>query len=309
MRLETRQFNDHIWYIDNGLLDAAGVGTTYVVRGDQIAIVETGTSRCASNVLDGLQRLQIDPSDVRHIVLTHIHMDHAGGTGTLLKAMPEAQVYIHSRTAEFLTDPSRLVASAERALGDLFTLHGTVEMVDQERVVHADDLRLDLGRGVVLRAVATPGHSPDHLAYYDESSRCLFTGDAIGINVPAGDYIGPVTPPPALNLEAQRATFTLLQQMQIDTLLFSHYGPSSVSPQQVIPQLQERFEELAHLVRNQWEAGHVDHDAIIRTTLERTGSSQAIDGHTRWLMAGWVEMSIKGLVVFFERQAKQARQG
>ena len=144
MRLETRQFNDHIWYIDNGLLDAAGVGTTYVVRGDEIAIVETGTSRCASNVLDGLQRLQIDPSNVRHIVLTHIHMDHAGGAGTLLKAMPEAQVYIHSRTAEFLTDPSRLVASAERALGDLFTLHGTVEMVDQERVVHADDLRLDL---------------------------------------------------------------------------------------------------------------------------------------------------------------------
>ena len=127
MRLETVQLNDHILYLDNGLLDAPGVGSTYVVRGDEIAIVETGTSRCAPQVLEGLQRLGIKPADVRHIVLTHIHMDHAGGTGSLLPAMPEASVYIHSRTAKYLTEPTDLLASAQRALGPIFALHGTVD--------------------------------------------------------------------------------------------------------------------------------------------------------------------------------------
>lgn len=153
MQLETVQLSEHIAYLDNGLLGATRTGSTYVVRGDEIAIIETGTSSSAPHVLDGLRRLGIHPADVRHIVLTHIHMDHAGGTGTLLPAMPEARVYIHSRTAKYLVDPSELVVSAERALGPLFSLHGTVVPVPAERIVFADDLRLELGRGVALRAI------------------------------------------------------------------------------------------------------------------------------------------------------------
>lgn len=304
MQLETVQFNDHISYIDNGLLDGAGVGSTYLVRGDELAIVETGTSRCAPNVLNGLQRLGVKPTDVRHIVLTHVHMDHAGGTGTLLQAMPEARAYIHSKTAQYLVDPAKLVASAERALGELFPLHGPVEPVAAERIVHADDLRLDLGRGVVLNAVYTPGHSPDHLAYFEENSRCLFTGDSLGIVVPASDYAGPVTPPPAFKLAEQRATFEKLRGMEIDTLLFSHYGPSPLAPRPTIDRLHERFEQLVELVRSGWEAGHVDHDAILRAML---GKATA-DDHSQWLMAGWIEMSINGMVLFFERQAQKARE-
>ncbi|HEX6292269.1 MAG TPA: MBL fold metallo-hydrolase [Herpetosiphonaceae bacterium] len=304
MRLETVQFNDHIAYIDNGLLDAAGVGSTYLVRGDELAIVETGTSRCAPNVLDGLRRLGVDPGDVRHMVLTHVHIDHAGGTGTLLHAMPEARVYIHSKTAQYLSDPSKLLASAERALGELFPLHGLLEPVPAERIVHADHLRLDLGRGVVLRAISTPGHSPDHLAYFDESSRCLFTGDSLGIVVRASDYAGPVTPPPAFKLADQRATFERLLALEIDTLLFSHYGPSAQPPRDTIEMLRERFERLVALVHTAWEAGHVDHEAIIRTMIGRPPS----DSHTQWLMEGWVEMSINGLTLFFERQAAKARE-
>jgi glyoxylase-like metal-dependent hydrolase (beta-lactamase superfamily II) len=304
MQLEVVQFNDHIAYIDNGLLDGVGLGSTYLVRGDELAIIETGTSRCAPNVLDGLRRLGVDPAELRHIVLTHVHMDHAGGTGTLLQAMPEARAYIHSKTAPYLIDPSKLIVSAQRALGELFPLHGQVEPVAAERIVHADELRLDLGRGVVLRAIPTPGHSPDHLSYLEESSRCLFTGDALGIVIPSADYAGPVTPPPAFKLADQIATFEKLRGLAIDTLLFSHYGPSPRDPRTTIALLHERFEQLLALVQTGWQQGHVDHGAIIRAMLGKATT----DSHDEWLMAGWIEMSINGLVLFFERQAQKARE-
>lgn len=304
MELPVAQFNDHIAYLDNGLLDTVGFGSTYVVRGDELAIVETGTSRCAPYVLDGLRQLGHDPAAVRHIVLTHIHMDHAGGTGTLLKAMPDAQVYIHSRTARFLVDPSELLRSAERALGSLFPLHGTVEPVPAERIQPADDLRLDLGRGVVLRAIYTPGHSQDHLAYYDEASGCLFTGDSIGVDIAVSDYVGPVTPPPGVNLAAQRETFAKLRSLEIETLLFSHFGPAAEPPRAVIDRLHEQFEYLVDLVERAWQSGHVDRAVITQQMLagRAFANEQAVA-----VMTGWIEMSINGLIVAFERQARKAQ--
>lgn len=303
MQLAVAHVNDHIAYLDNGLLDTPGFGSTYVVRGDELAIVETGTSRSAPHVLEGLRRLGHDPAEVRHIVLTHIHMDHAGGTGTLLPAMPEATVYIHSLTAGLLVDPAQLLVSARRALGELFELHGPVEPVPAERIQPAEQLRLELGRGVVLRAVYTPGHSRDHLSYFEESSRSLFTGDAIGVNIAASDYRGPVTPPPGVDLAAQRATFAELRALPIETLQFSHFGPAT-PPLELIDDLHEQYEHFVELVEAAWQSGQVDHAALIRQILEqRAPASQ----QAATVMAGWIEMSINGLVVAFERQAKKAR--
>lgn len=303
MQLETRHFNDQMAYIDNGLLDVAGIGSTYVVRGDEIAIIETGTSRCAPYVLAGLDRLGIAPHEVRHIVLTHVHMDHAGGTGTLLPHMPDAQVYIHSNSIPHLVDPAKLLGSAARALNELFPRHGTMEPIPAARIAPADNLRLDLGRGVVLQAIGTPGHSPDHLAYWDAHSGSLFSGDALGIAVPSGNYAGPVTPPPALSLDDQRATFDHLQALPIETILFSHFGPDAQPPQARIAMLRERWERLVNLVQAEWETGAIDHARIVRAMLGGEPGATERD----WALVGWIEMSIRGLVVFFERQAKAAR--
>ncbi len=301
MRLQTGTVNDVITYIDNGLLDTPGIGTTYVVRGDEIAIVETGTSLCAGAILDGLAAIGVRPRDVRHILLTHVHLDHAGGAGVLVSSMPDARVYLHSLTIPHLVDPSRLLPSAERALGDLFAGHGTIVPLSPDLLFPAEALRLELGRGVCIEAVPTPGHSPDHLAYYERSTGALFTGDSIGIVLPAFGFLGPVTPLPAVDLVAQRDTFHRLLQIEIEHLLFSHWGPASEPAHELIRRLQTSFERFDELMRSSLEHGEVDEDAIVQAMLPATPLPPA----GARVIVGWIKMNIKGMQRYYLKQ--QAR--
>jgi glyoxylase-like metal-dependent hydrolase (beta-lactamase superfamily II) len=216
--------------------------------------------------------------------------------------MPEATVYIHSRTAKYLVDPTELLSSAERALGPLFPLHGSVEPVSADRIVYADELELQLGRGVHIRALQTPGHSPDHIAYYETSSRSLWSGDALGISLAAAHFEGPMTPPPAVNVAAQHETFAKLRALDIETLLFSHYGPSNLSPHVHIALQQERYDYFFNLVHEQWKSGQVEADMIVRQMTD----FESIDEQHAWLTEGWVRMSVNGLVLAFERAARKA---
>ncbi len=290
---------DSIAFIDNGLLGIPGVGATYVLRGDEIAIVETGTSLSAPIILAGLEALAIAPKDVRHILLTHVHMDHAGGAGALAHAMPDARVYIHGLTAEHLVDASRLIPSAERALAEMFVRHGTMVPLAPERIVAAQDLRLSLGRGLTVEAVATPGHSPDHLAYSIPEQAALFCGDSIGISLPAHRFIGPVTPPPGFDPVAQRATFEALRRLPLEHLLFSHWGASQDEPHRLIERLYEGFEEFYQCVERAVRAGTVDQDAIARSLLP----PGPLAADSEWLIGGWTRMGVRGIVRHLTKQA------
>jgi len=291
--------NEAISFVDNELLGIPGVGTTYVVRGDEVAIVETGTSLCAPAILRGLAELGVRPEEVRHILLTHVHLDHAGGAGVLVDAMPDAGVYIHSMTAPYLVDPSRLLSSAERALGDLFARHGTIVPLPPEKLVPAEALDLDLGRGVSLRAIPTPGHSSDHLAYYESSTGALFTGDSVGISLPAFGYLGPVTPPPTLDVEAQHATFQELLDLPVEHLLFSHWGPGLDASHDTIRRLRDSFDRFDHLVRDAIARDHVDEPAIIRAMLP----DHPLPSDGEWVITGWLRMNIKGMVRYWTKRA------
>jgi glyoxylase-like metal-dependent hydrolase (beta-lactamase superfamily II) len=282
---------ESIAFIDNGLLGMPRVGITYVLRGDEIAIVETGTSLCAPIILAGLDALGIAPHAVRHILLTHVHLDHAGGAGALAAFMPEARVYIHGQTAEHLVDASRLIPSAERALSEMFVRHGTIVPLAPERIVPAQTLRLSLGRGLTIEAIPTPGHSPDHLAYWIPERRALFTGDAIGLAMPDHHFVGPATPPPGFDPVAQRTTFQTLLQFPIEHLLFSHWGPSRGVSGTVISQLHMRFEQFWERVEREVLAGTLDQDAIVRSMLPH----QPISPDGTWLISGWTRMSIRGI--------------
>jgi glyoxylase-like metal-dependent hydrolase (beta-lactamase superfamily II) len=289
--------DDHITAIDHDLLDLPGIGVTYVVRGDTIALIETGTSLTVPATLAGLEQLGIHPDAVDHILCTHIHMDHAGGAGYLAAALPRARVYINSMTAEHLSDPSKLMPSVRRAVGEeAWALHGDIKPIPPERLVPAENLRLDLGHDVVLEAIATPGHSPDHLSYRDLKSGGLFIGDAAGLVMDDYGLAFPVTPVPTYDLEAQRSTIAMLQQLAPERLYVTHFGPHDDVAFQ-LNRAAEKLEELVTLVGLALDAGDSD-----VAELSRRWVPYPDDGPAAIVARSWSQMSVAGLLRYEERR-------
>jgi len=283
--------DDHITAIDHNLLGIPGVGVTYVVRGEAIALIETGTALTVPHTLAGLERLGVRPEQVDHIICTHIHMDHAGGAGYLAAALPRAQVYIHSMTGEHLVDPLRLLSSVRRAVGEeAWPLHGDMLPLPAERLRPAEQLRLDLGRDVILEAIATPGHSPDHLSFWDRKSGGLFIGDAAGLTMDRWGLAFPVTPVPSYDLAAHRATIVMLRSHAIPRIYVTHHGPHDDVAFQ-LSRAQEQVEGLAALVERALADGAPDVEALAARWLPYPA-----DGPAALVARSWSRMSVAGML-------------
>jgi len=281
----------HITAIDHNLLGIPGVGVTYVVRGEAIALIETGTALTVPHTLAGLERLGVRPEQVDHIICTHIHMDHAGGAGYLAATLPRAQVYIHSMTGEHLVDPARLLSSVRRAVGEeAWPLHGDMLPIPAARLRSAEQLRLDLGRDVILEAIATPGHSPDHLSFWDRKSGGLFIGDAAGLTMDRWGLAFPVTPVPSYDLAAHRATIAMLRSHAIPRIYVTHHGPHDDVDFQ-LGRAEEQVEGLAALV----ERALADGDPDVETLAVRWLPYPA-DGPAALVARSWSRMSVAGML-------------
>jgi glyoxylase-like metal-dependent hydrolase (beta-lactamase superfamily II) len=190
--------------------------------------VETGSGNDVQQVRAGLEALGVGPEDLAHIVVTHIHLDHAGGVGSLAPHFPRATVWVHERGAPHLADPSRLVASSARVFGEdrMRAMFGPVEPVPQDRmrsVVDGDEI--DLGDRS-LRVISTPGHASHHVALLDSGSGGVFVGDALGVFLPDVRILRPATAPPEFDLEQAVADIRRLQKLEPSRILFSHFGPA-----------------------------------------------------------------------------------
>jgi len=298
--MEIFAVDSHIWAIDHELLGLPGVGVTYVVTGEEIALIETGTALTVPQTLAGLDALGIDRAAVRHILCTHIHMDHAGASGHLAAALPNAFVYINSSVAEHLVNPTKLMASVRRAVGEeAWPLHGELLPIPAERIRPAEQLYLDLGRDVVLTAIATPGHSPDHLSYLDHKSGGLFIGDAAGLAMDRWGLAFPVTPVPTYDLEAHRTTIARLRTLNLPRIYLTHYGPHDDVTYQ-LDRAAERLEELVELVNRALADGDPDVAALAARWVPYPE-----DGPAGVVARSWTQMSVAGLIRY-ELKRRQA---
>ena len=197
----------------------------YLVKGVEPALIESGPSSISNEVCRRLNRLGVSPKDVSYILLTHIHIDHAGGAWSLLERMPKARVMLHPQGVRHLIDPSRLYASASKVLGDVLKKWGEVRPVSPSRILEArDGQTVNLG-GLELRFMNAPGHAPHQIAIYDETNRVLFPGEAMGIYYPGIDVIVPASPPPNFDLELAIQTIQKLSNLRVDALCLPHFGP------------------------------------------------------------------------------------
>jgi glyoxylase-like metal-dependent hydrolase (beta-lactamase superfamily II) len=199
----------------------------YLIHGSNPTLVETGPTTSVEPVARSLAALGIAPDALANIVLTHIHLDHAGGVGGLAARFPAATIHVHERGARHLADPARLVASATRVYGEerMARLFGPVEPVPAGRIrALADRDTVDAG-GRVLQVLATPGHASHHVAVVDEGAGVVFTGDALGIHVPDLPVLRPATPPPDFDLDLALRSIHAIRNLRPTTLLFAHFGP------------------------------------------------------------------------------------
>lgn len=217
-----------ISYVDLDFLGVPGIIATAVLHGPGgVALIDPGPSSTLPALHAALARAAIPLRDVRALVLTHIHLDHAGATGTLVREHPALRVYVHERGAPHMIDPARLVASATRLWGsEMDRLWGEVNPVPRESlIVLSGDERIGTG-GRDLDVAYTPGHAAHHVSYYDRASGIAFVGDTAGIRLAAG-FVLPPTPPPDIDLEAWSSSLARISRWSPETLFVTHFGPSS----------------------------------------------------------------------------------
>lgn len=226
-----QQLSDGIVLVDTHYLRPEVAAAYIIVQDGHAAVVETNTSRAVPRLLAALDALDLPVSAVDFVVVTHVHLDHAGGAGELMRHLPEAQLVVHSRGARHLIDPSRLIASATQVYGEatLSRLYGEIVPVPKNRVlVPVDGQVLGLA-GRPLVCLDTPGHARHHLALLDEATRSVFTGDIVGLAypalaTPAGPFIFPTTSPPQLDPDAMRSSIARILAHDPSQLLLTHFG-------------------------------------------------------------------------------------
>jgi glyoxylase-like metal-dependent hydrolase (beta-lactamase superfamily II) len=212
--------------IDTQMAGFPQLNSVYLIASREPTLVEAGSGADELTIAAGLERLGIGAADLAHIVVTHVHVDHAGGAGALLGRFPRATLWIHELGAPHAIDPTRLVASTARTYGEerMRALYGTTLPCPAERVravVDGDAIALGDRR---LEVVYTPGHASHHVALLDDASGALFTGEALGSHLPWADCYRPALPPPETDLELALESIRRMRMRDPSFLLTSHFG-------------------------------------------------------------------------------------
>ncbi len=217
--------------IDTGLMRPAFDAAYLIVENGRGAFLDCGTSHAVPAMLAAAAEAGLAPDDIDWLILSHVHLDHAGGAGALLQHLPNARVVVHPRGAPHMIDPSRLIAGAAAVYGEeeMARSYGSIVPIPAERVdIAHEGHSIDLA-GRKLVCLDTPGHALHHLCLWDEKSRSVFTGDTFGISyreldTPAGIFLFPTTSPVQFDPEPLKTSVQRLADLHPENLFLTHYG-------------------------------------------------------------------------------------
>lgn len=266
-----------VYEIDTLLAGHSGITAAYLILADRPCLIEPGTAGSAPVVQRALSELGVGADDLASVVVTHIHLDHAGGVGDIAALYPQAEIVVHEKGARHLADPSRLMRSARMVWGDaLDTLFGELKPTDSARIRAVEDTGVvDLGGGRRLESHYSPGHAKHHVGLVDSGTGDLYVGDAAGIYIPETADVRPATPPPDFDLDTALASLGRFRDLGPQRLLFAHYGPVT----EVEGTLERSAEELrvwVDAVRDARDRG-LELDHAVAAVVERTKDRYAIN--------------------------------
>jgi glyoxylase-like metal-dependent hydrolase (beta-lactamase superfamily II) len=233
---------------------------TYVLHEEELTIIETSASPSIPYLLKGLEMLGLEAKNIKNIIVTHIHLDHAGGVGLLLEQCPNANVFVHPKGKRHLADPSRLIQGAKAVYREKFDeLFNPILPVPEERLFAMEDGdTIQIGENRTLTFLHTPGHANHHFSIYDSRSKGVFTGDTIGVFYPqlleyGLEFYLPSTSPNQFNPEAMLDSAERLENLNLERVYFGHFGMSE-NPSAVFEQLKQwlpKFVEAGEKMMNE----------------------------------------------------------
>jgi glyoxylase-like metal-dependent hydrolase (beta-lactamase superfamily II) len=261
---------DDVYEIDTRMAGYAGITAGYLILGERPCLVEPGTAGSAPVVRRALTSLGVGAADLSTVVVTHIHLDHAGGVGDIAESYPGAEIVVHEKGARHLASPERLMRSARMVYGDqLDRLFGELKPTEAARIRAVDETGvIDLGGGRRLETHYSPGHAKHHVGLLDSLTGDLYVGDAAGIYIPETADVRPATPPPDFDLDTALTSLKKFGDLRPQRLLFAHYGPVS----EVTETLERSAEELrlwVEIVRGAQDQG-LDVDHAVEMVRDRT---------------------------------------
>lgn len=293
--------------IDTKMHGSEGITGTFLLRGrDRVALLESGPKSSVDHVLEGLQSEGIDKLD--WIVVTHIHLDHAGAAGTLAGRFPEATVAVHPVGAPHLIDPSKLWSSAGRIYGEsMDILWGGIDPLPRDRIKIVEDGDvIDLG-GRTLTAHETPGHAGHHHAFLDDETGYMFTGDALGVSPSGIDAFRPATPPPEFNLEVALASIEKIRRLDPAALWLTHFGPAGTGVEEACGRAADALSRWAVWVERARRSGggleEITAQVRQQASRELEGRLDA-DAAARMEMTTSYRMNVSGYMRYFDKKGK-----
>ncbi len=282
---------------------------SYILTGNKTVIIETGPKCSVKNLLVGLEEIEVETEEVDYVAVSHIHIDHAGGAGTLLHHLPNAKLLLHEKGAPHLISPEKLWNQTKQVLGSLAEMYGEIEPVPKERVIAAtDSMVIDLAEDVELKVLEMPGHASHELSFYEKAGRGIFPGDAAGVFLNKLDVIIPTTPPP-FNLEMTLASLERLISMNPRWLYYSHFGPTNDATEK-LETYETQLKLWAKIIREGVEKKE-NLASIYDRILDKDSSTRmAADFIKRHLILrrGVIMQNIQGFIEYFKRNPSKQSQ-
>jgi glyoxylase-like metal-dependent hydrolase (beta-lactamase superfamily II) len=271
------------------------IGVYLVETADGLGLFDCGPRACVDALEAGLAARGVEPTDLRHLLISHIHLDHAGAAGTLVRRHPDLQVHVSEIGAPHLVDPTRLVTSARRLYGDgLESLWGVPEPVPAANVHVAGS------RVVGLECFASPGHASHHVCYIADDGT-LFAGDAAGVRITPARHVLPQAPPPDIDLEGWERTFAEIERREAHALALTHFG--------LVEAVGEHVEEARVRLRlwaDRIRAGRGEDEWIAAARAELV-ADEGSEWAERTQRAAPLEQSYAGISRYLARSAPTAR--
>ena len=282
------------------------IACAVVTGADGTAIVDPGPTSTLETLEASLAMHGQSLAQVTHLVLTHIHLDHAGATGTILRRHPSIRVVVHERGAPHIVDPSKLLESAGRLYGAAMdTLWGEVAPVPERNLIVVKGGETITAGGRSFEVAYTPGHASHHVSYFDRASGIAFVGDTAGVCVQGG-YVLPPTPPPDIDVELWLQSIQTIDQWQAATLFLTHFGPISSGVSAHLQALADNLQRSAALVRESLDTAGTDDERKARYEAWMMGELRAQmseDLARAYETAAGFRMSWPGLARYWRKKA------